>query len=41
LIAAQEYAAVLRSGDGRVAKALKGMRDFLGGGDARIDPVAR
>jgi mRNA-degrading endonuclease RelE of RelBE toxin-antitoxin system len=38
LEAAQEYAEVIRSGhqsesNGRVAKALKGMHDFLGGSD--------
>ena len=33
LEAAQEYAEVLRSGHDRVAKALKGMHDFLGGSD--------
>src|SRR6266446_4336318 len=33
LEAAQEYAEVLRSGHDRVAKALKGMHDFLGGND--------
>ena len=33
LEAAQEYAEVLRSGETRVAKALKGMHDFLGGSD--------
>lgn len=31
LEAAQEYAEVLRSGHDRVAKALKGLHDFLGG----------
>ena len=30
---AQEYAEVLHSGETRVAKALKGMHDFLGGSD--------
>lgn len=33
LEAAQEYAEVLRSGHDRVAKALKGLHDFLGGSD--------
>src|SRR5256714_10661252 len=33
LEAAQEYAEVLHSGHDRVAKALKGMHDFLGGSD--------
>ena len=33
LEAPQEYAAVLHSGHDRVAKALKGMHDFLGGND--------
>ena len=33
LEAAQEYAEVLRSGHDRVAKALKGMYEFLGGSD--------
>ena len=33
LEAAAEYAEVLRSGQGRVAKCLKGMHDFLGGSD--------
>src|SRR5215210_618992 len=33
LEAAQEYAAVLRSGHDRVAKALMGMHDFLGSSD--------
>lgn len=33
LEAAQEYAEVLRSGHDRVAKALKGLHDFLGGTD--------
>jgi site-specific DNA-methyltransferase (adenine-specific) len=33
LEAAQEYAEVLRSGHDRLAKALKGLHDFLGGSD--------
>ena len=33
LEAAQKYAEVLHSGETRVAKALKGMHDFLGGSD--------
>ncbi|MBC8105876.1 MAG: hypothetical protein H7Z14_04750 [Anaerolineae bacterium] len=33
LEAAQEYAEVLRSGPDHVAKALKGLHDFLGGSD--------
>jgi site-specific DNA-methyltransferase (adenine-specific) len=33
LEAAQEYAEVLRSGHDRIAKALKGLHDFLGGSD--------
>ena len=39
LEAAQEYAEVLRSGETRVAKALKGMHDFLGGSDMMAESV--
>jgi len=39
LEAAQEYAALLRSGHDRVAKALKGMHDFLGGSDMMAESV--
>src|SRR5213075_1892171 len=39
LEAAQEYAEVLRSGHDRVAKALKGMHDFLGSSDMMAESV--